>query len=36
MLFPGLGRLHKEGSGYNWTPVQFTDQWVENAPSPQK
>jgi glyoxylase-like metal-dependent hydrolase (beta-lactamase superfamily II) len=36
MLFPGLGRLHKEGSAYNWTPVQFTDQWVENAPSPQK
>jgi glyoxylase-like metal-dependent hydrolase (beta-lactamase superfamily II) len=36
MLFPGLGRLHKEGSGYRWTPVQFTDQWVENAPSPQK
>src|SRR6195256_1726272 len=36
MLFPGVGRLHKEGSGYNWTPVQFTDQWVEQAPSPQK
>jgi len=36
MLFPGLGRLHKEGSGYRWTPVQFTDQWVENVPSPQK
>src|ERR1700737_2358525 len=36
MLFPGLGRLHKEGSGYNWTPVAFTDQWVEHAPSPQK
>src|ERR1700737_4757952 len=35
-LFPGLGRLHKEGSGYNWTPVAFTDQWVEHAPSPQK
>src|SRR6202158_2706669 len=26
MLFPSLGRLHKEGSGYSWTPVQFTDQ----------
>jgi len=36
MWFPGLGRLHKEGSGYRWTPVAFTDQWVENAPSPQK
>src|ERR1700680_2157235 len=33
MLFPGLGRLHKEGSGYNWTPVAFTDQWVDHAPS---
>src|SRR5713101_1309705 len=29
MLFPGLGRLHKEGSGYSWTPVAFTDQWVD-------
>ena len=36
MLFPGLGRLHREGSGYSWTPVAFTDQWVENAPAPQK
>jgi glyoxylase-like metal-dependent hydrolase (beta-lactamase superfamily II) len=27
MLFPGLGRLHKDGSGYSWAPVQFTDQW---------
>ena len=25
LLFPGLGRLHKEGSGFNWTPVAFTD-----------
>jgi glyoxylase-like metal-dependent hydrolase (beta-lactamase superfamily II) len=32
MLFPGVGRLHKEGSGYYWTPVQFTDQWAERAP----
>ena len=32
MLFPGLGRLHKEGSDYNWTPVAFTDQWVDRAP----
>jgi glyoxylase-like metal-dependent hydrolase (beta-lactamase superfamily II) len=36
MLFPGLGRLHREGSGYSWAPVVFTDQWVERAPSPQK
>jgi glyoxylase-like metal-dependent hydrolase (beta-lactamase superfamily II) len=27
MLFPGLGRLHKQGIGYSWTPVAFTDQW---------
>jgi hypothetical protein len=25
--FPGLGRLHKEGRGYSWAPVVFTDQW---------
>src|ERR1700676_5543733 len=36
MLFPGLGRLHKEGSGYSWAPVAFTDQWIQYAPSPQK
>ena len=24
--FPGLGRLHKEGRGYSWAPVVFTDQ----------
>jgi glyoxylase-like metal-dependent hydrolase (beta-lactamase superfamily II) len=29
MLFPGLGRLHKAGSGYSWAPVAFTDQWAE-------
>jgi hypothetical protein len=29
MLFPGLGRLHNEGSGYSWVPVAFTDQWDE-------
>jgi len=29
MLFPSLGRLRKEGSGYSWTPVVFTDQWAE-------
>jgi glyoxylase-like metal-dependent hydrolase (beta-lactamase superfamily II) len=32
MLFPSLGRLHKEKSGYSWAPVAFTDQWVEYAP----
>jgi len=36
MLFPGLGRLHKEGSGYTWAPVAFTDQWVEHAPPLRK
>src|ERR1700722_1511604 len=29
MLFPGLGRLHWEGSAYHWAPVAFTDQWDE-------
>ena len=29
MLFPGFGRLHKEGDGYSWAPVAFTDQWVD-------
>jgi glyoxylase-like metal-dependent hydrolase (beta-lactamase superfamily II) len=29
MLFPGLGRLHKEGTGYRWAPVAYTDQWDE-------
>jgi glyoxylase-like metal-dependent hydrolase (beta-lactamase superfamily II) len=29
MLFPGLGRLHRAGSGYSWAPVAFTDGWVE-------
>jgi glyoxylase-like metal-dependent hydrolase (beta-lactamase superfamily II) len=27
ILFPGLGRLHKEGTGYSWAPVAFTDKW---------
>src|SRR3984893_13959420 len=31
-FFPPLGRLRKEGSGYSWVPVVFTDQWVEHAP----
>jgi glyoxylase-like metal-dependent hydrolase (beta-lactamase superfamily II) len=35
-VFPPLGRLRKEGSGYGWVPVVFTDRWDENAPSPQK
>src|ERR1700716_3047583 len=35
-FFPSLGRLRKEGSGYSWAPVVFTDQWDEHAPSPQK
>src|SRR6266478_6659757 len=26
MLFPSLGRLRKEASGYTWAPVAFTDQ----------
>jgi glyoxylase-like metal-dependent hydrolase (beta-lactamase superfamily II) len=26
-VFPPLGRLRKEGSGYSWVPVVFTDQW---------
>jgi glyoxylase-like metal-dependent hydrolase (beta-lactamase superfamily II) len=29
LLFPGLGRLRKEGRSYGWAPVAFTDQWVE-------
>src|ERR1700692_2907183 len=28
-FFPPLGRLRKEGSGYSWVPVVFTDQWNE-------
>ena len=28
-LFPPLGRLRKEGNGYVWAPVVFTDQWAE-------
>ena len=27
MLFPSLGRIRKEGNGYIWAPVAFTDQW---------
>ena len=28
-VFPPLGRLQKEGSGYSWVPVVFTDRWNE-------
>jgi glyoxylase-like metal-dependent hydrolase (beta-lactamase superfamily II) len=28
-LFPALGRLHQDGSGYSWGPVVFTDRWDE-------
>jgi len=27
MLFPGFGRLHKQGNAYTWVPVAFTDKW---------
>ena len=36
MNFPALGRLHKEGNGYGWAPVVFTDRWNTAALSPQK
>jgi hypothetical protein len=26
-FFPPVGRLRKEGNGYRWAPVVFTDQW---------
>ncbi len=29
LLFPGLGRLHKERRGYSWAPVAFSEQWAE-------
>ena len=29
ILFPGLGRLHREGTGYSWAPVAFTDKWED-------
>jgi len=28
-LFPALGRLRKDRSGYSWVPVVFTDRWDE-------
>jgi glyoxylase-like metal-dependent hydrolase (beta-lactamase superfamily II) len=27
LVFPGVGRLHKDGNAYGWVPVLFTDQW---------
>jgi glyoxylase-like metal-dependent hydrolase (beta-lactamase superfamily II) len=27
--FPSFSRLHKDGDGYSWAPVVFTDQWVQ-------
>jgi glyoxylase-like metal-dependent hydrolase (beta-lactamase superfamily II) len=36
MSFPALGHLRKEGGGYSWEPVVFSDQWDQHAPSPQK
>jgi len=35
-VFPPLGRLRQEGSGYSWVPVVFTDRWDGPAPSSQK
>jgi glyoxylase-like metal-dependent hydrolase (beta-lactamase superfamily II) len=35
-VFPPLGRLRKEGRGYRWVPVVFTDQWLEPAASTQQ
>jgi glyoxylase-like metal-dependent hydrolase (beta-lactamase superfamily II) len=28
-MFPAVGRVRREGSGYIWAPVVFTDQWAE-------
>src|ERR1700686_2992954 len=28
-VFPPMGRLRKEGNGYVWAPVVFTDRWAE-------
>src|SRR5260370_12163604 len=30
-LFPALGRLRKDGSGYSWVPVVFTARWDVSA-----
>src|ERR1700723_3171130 len=29
LKFPALGRLRREGGGYSWVPVVFTDRWDE-------
>jgi glyoxylase-like metal-dependent hydrolase (beta-lactamase superfamily II) len=29
MPFPALGRLRRDGNGYSWVPVVFTDRWDE-------
>jgi glyoxylase-like metal-dependent hydrolase (beta-lactamase superfamily II) len=29
MSFPAMGRLRREGKGYIWAPVGFSDQWAE-------
>jgi glyoxylase-like metal-dependent hydrolase (beta-lactamase superfamily II) len=34
-VFPPLGRLRKQESGYSWAPVVFSDRSAEHAPSPQ-
>jgi len=30
-IFPALGRLRQEESGYSWAPVVFTDQWPRDS-----
>jgi glyoxylase-like metal-dependent hydrolase (beta-lactamase superfamily II) len=35
-FFPALGRLRKEGTGYSWAPVVFTDRWNEQTGSLEK
>jgi glyoxylase-like metal-dependent hydrolase (beta-lactamase superfamily II) len=29
MPFPALGRLRRDGNGYSWVPIVFTDRWDE-------
>jgi len=28
LIFPGVGRLYKDGNAYGWVPIQFTDRWT--------